>query len=124
MLIPEITEVSRDTQTGNVYVLVNFYTVRDGPVVLTEEFVMQLRETRARHFFDRNGNVVGTDEVPVDVRAEMRANIARFAARAEANGWVGDMTQGPPGQHTRQRDGYDPDGKIARLREEVARKPS
>lgn len=120
-LLPEIVEVSRDTQTGNVYVLVNFYAVRGGPVMLTEEFVMQLRETRTRHLFDRNGDVIGTEEVPVDARAEMRANIARFAERAEASGWVGDMTQGPPGQRSRARDDIDTDGKIARLRMDAQR---
>lgn len=109
-LIPRIVEVSRD-RTGHAYVLVEFRDRRGGPVVLTEEFVMQIPATR----LDPDTQL----PVPVDVKAEMRANIRRFVESAEVRNWRGDMTEGPEGVQTRERDRVAGDGILRPLKEEV-----
>lgn len=109
-LIPRVVEVSRD-RTGHAYVLVEFRDRRGGPVVLTEEFVMQIPET-----------LIDPDTlrpVAVDVKAWMRGNIQRFAEQAEARNWRGDLTEGPPGEQVRQRDKSDTSGILRALKEEV-----
>ena len=108
-LIPRIVEVSRDTATGMVYVLAEFRDRRGGPIVLTEEFVMQIPATRLDP---------GTQlPVSVDAKAEMRANIRRFVEQSEARNWRGDMTEGPEGVQTRERDRVAGDGILRTLKE-------
>lgn len=109
-MIPRIVEVSRD-HTGNVYVLVEFRERRNGPVVLIEEFIMQIPET----LIDPSTQL----PVPVDARAVMVDNIRRYVELATARNWRGDRTEGPEGVSTRQRDATDTRGVVGRLKADV-----
>ena len=120
-LIPRVVEVSRDTETGMIYVLAEFRTRRNGPVVLTEEFMMQLKDVGYEAIIDEFGKVVGQREVAIDVRAEMRRNITNFAAMAEAKGLTGDLRQAVWKRRDRLRDEVDERGLLAKLRPEVGR---
>lgn len=114
-LIPKVVEVSRDTETGMVYVLIDFYpsliAKRNGVNrVIREEFLMQLPRQRPIHGDD--GTVIGWQDV--DVLAEMRKNIQRFIAVHDAKGTTGDLRG-----RARQRDLGDADGVLAILRDNV-----
>lgn len=120
-LYPKVVEVSRDRATGETYVLVDFYPTRVAKLagtgaVLREEFVMQLRPTYT--ISDSDGSVTATG--PIDVRAEMLANIQDFIARAERNGWRGNLTQERAGR-PRLRDSADTFGILTVLRSEVGK---
>lgn len=120
-LIPRIAEVSRDTETGMVYVLAEFRRRVPGPVVLREEFLMQITDVGFEAVLDANGEVIGQREVAIDVRAEMRRNIANFAAMAESKGLTGDLRQAVWKKRDRLRDEVDERGLLAKLRPEVGR---
>lgn len=119
-LIPKVVEVSRDTETGMVYVLIDFYpsliAKRNGVNrVIREEFLMQLPRQRPIHGDD--GTVIGWQDV--DVLAEMRANVQRFVAVHDAKGTRGDLTEAGRIGRARLRDLRDDDGILADLRGEV-----
>ena len=120
-LIPTVIEVSRDTETGMVYVLAEFRRRVPGPVVLREEFLMQLTNVGYEAIVDTNGEVIGQREVALDIRAEMRRNLANFAAMAEAKGLTGDLRQVVWKRRDRLRDEVDERGLLAKLRPEVGR---
>lgn len=121
-LYPKVIEVSRDTETGFVYVLVDFYPTlqarRNGTNrVLREEFIMQLSPTRRFVTTDPNTGQPTTVEVPVDFGAELRANIQRFITVHDAKGARGDLTGSARGR-PRLRDSVDTTGMLAELANE------
>lgn len=124
-LFPKIVEVSRDVESGETYVLVDFYpTLRDKQSghnrAIREEFIMQLRRMArvaiGKPSPDDPAEVIVTGYVdrPVDFRTEMLRNISEFARRAEANGWRGDMRG-----RERRRDSADTRGILGELAKEV-----
>ena len=122
-LFPKLAErPSRDVESGHVYVLVDFYpTLRDRRNgtnrVLREEFIMQLVPTRT---FPTTAPVTGETtivEIPVDFRAELRANVQRFIAVHDAKGTRGNLTGEARGR-PRLRDNVDSTGMLAALANE------
>jgi hypothetical protein len=122
-LYPKLAErPSRDVETGHVYVLVDFYpTLRDRQNgtnrVLREEFIMQLSPTRLFPTTDPVTGKTSIVEVPVDFRAELRANVQRFIATHDAKGTRGDLTGAARGR-PRLRDNVDTTGMLAALANE------
>lgn len=119
-LYPKLAErPSRDVETGHIYVLVDFYPTlrarRDGTNrVLREEFIMQLSPVRALTTTDPETGQTSVVELPVDFRAELRANIQRFIAIHDAKGTRGDLTGAARGR-PRVRDNVDATGMLAAL---------
>lgn len=122
-LFPRLAErPSRDVESGHVYVLVDFYpTLRDRRNgtnrVLREEFIMQLAPTRLFPTTDPVTGKTSIVEVPVDFRAELRANVQRFIATHDAKGTRGDLTGAARGR-PRLRDNVDTTGMLAALANE------
>lgn len=122
-LYPKLVErPARDVETGHIYVLVDFYpTLRDRGVgtnrVLREEFIMQLSPTRLFPTTDPVTGETSIVEVPVDFRAELRANVQRFIATHDAKGTRGDLTGAARGR-PRLRDNVDTTGMLAELANE------
>jgi hypothetical protein len=93
-----IDRTAIDEATNELYVLASFFDA-DGKPTVREEFIMQIRPTAERLATRtvRRGNREIVEEyvetVPVDVKAEMHGNIARFAAMAEKRGLTGDLTE-------------------------------
>lgn len=122
-LFPRLAErPSRDVESGHVYVLVDFYpTLRDRRNrtnrVLREEFIMQLSPTRLFPTTDPVTGKTSIVEVPVDFRAELRANIQRFITIHDAKGTRGDLTGAARGRQ-RLRDNVDTTGMLAALSDE------
>ena len=121
----EIVEISTHEETGSLYVLVDFGTVK-------EEFLMQIPATRTRIITDQDGNWQRADgtfvpppefgdpkeewareTVPVDAKAVILANLARFAAAHVVNGeFNGDLTA--KGLQAIKRNQSDPHGHLAK----------
>lgn len=122
-LFPRLAErPSRDVESGHVYVLVDFYpTLRDRRNgtnrVLREEFIMQLSPTRLFPTTDPVTGKTSIVEVPVDFRAELRANVQRFIATHDAKGTRGDLTGAARGR-PRLRDNVDTTGMLTALADE------
>lgn len=122
-LFPRLAErPSRDVESGHVYVLVDFYpTLRDRRNgtnrVLREEFIMQLAPTRGFATTDPETGQTTIVEVPVDFRAELRANVQRFIATHDAKGTRGDLTGEARGR-PRLRDYVDTTGMLTALADE------
>ena len=108
-----IVEVSTATASGHTYVLVDFWPSRaaferDDALVLTNDFLMQLRPTGTR-LIDEDNPALGSVPFDRDLPAEIRANIEAYWERAQARGDRGSKVD-----PRIQRDESDPHGVLAR----------
>lgn len=123
MLHSKVIELSTDEETGEVYVLVEFWQTRaargqGSRPFLREDFVMPLRLVGERAV-DPDDPSRGRENYNRNPRAEIRENIRRYIEEAESLGYVGDNTS----RSGKTQDSFSVGGKVIRRKGVQVGKP-